>query len=81
MKWVTWKNIGVDRMACIWLMISIQYAPSSTIFSTPRTWPATLLSRRRVSTFFLASIVAPGIPPHRGWVKYGYFTAFFAIVN
>jgi hypothetical protein len=20
MKWVTWKNIGVDRMACIWLI-------------------------------------------------------------
>jgi hypothetical protein len=22
MKWVTWKNIGVDRMACIWLIRS-----------------------------------------------------------
>ena len=21
MKWVTWKNIGVDRMACIWLIL------------------------------------------------------------
>ena len=20
MKWVTWKNIGIDRMACIWLI-------------------------------------------------------------
>ena len=20
MKWVTWKNIGVDRMACVWLI-------------------------------------------------------------
>ncbi len=20
MKWITWKNIGVDRMACIWLI-------------------------------------------------------------
>src|SRR5690348_1756309 len=20
MKWVTWENIGVDRMACIWLI-------------------------------------------------------------
>lgn len=20
MKWVTWKNIGVDRMACIWMI-------------------------------------------------------------
>ena len=20
MKWVTWKNIGVDRMACLWLI-------------------------------------------------------------
>ncbi len=20
MRWVTWKNIGVDRMACIWLI-------------------------------------------------------------
>ena len=20
MKWVTWKNIGVDRMACAWLI-------------------------------------------------------------
>ena len=20
MKWVTWKNIGVDRMGCIWLI-------------------------------------------------------------
>lgn len=20
MKWVTWENIGVDRMACIWLL-------------------------------------------------------------
>jgi hypothetical protein len=21
MKWVTWKNIGVDRMACAWLIL------------------------------------------------------------
>jgi len=20
MKWVTWKNIGVDRMACAWII-------------------------------------------------------------
>lgn len=20
MKWVTWKNIGIDRMACVWLI-------------------------------------------------------------
>jgi hypothetical protein len=20
MKWITWKNLGVDRMACIWLI-------------------------------------------------------------
>jgi hypothetical protein len=21
MKWVTWENIGIDRMACIWLIL------------------------------------------------------------
>lgn len=21
MKWVTWQNIGIDRMACIWLIL------------------------------------------------------------
>ena len=23
MKWVTWENIGVDRMACAWLILRI----------------------------------------------------------
>ena len=34
MKWVTWENIGVDRMACIWL-IRRQIDPASEFFFLP----------------------------------------------
>lgn len=34
MKWVTWENIGVDRMACIWL-IQKYIDPEATFFFVP----------------------------------------------
>lgn len=39
MKWVTWENIGVDRMACAWL-IRRQIDPKAEFFFIPRgEWP------------------------------------------
>jgi len=35
MKWVTWKNIGVDRMACAWL-IRRWIDPQAEFFFIPR---------------------------------------------
>jgi hypothetical protein len=35
MKWVTWKNIGVDRMACAWL-IRRWIDPKAAFFFIPR---------------------------------------------
>lgn len=34
MKWVTWENIGVDRMACIWL-IQKYIDPEAEFFFVP----------------------------------------------
>ncbi|MEW6085750.1 MAG: chromate resistance protein ChrB domain-containing protein [Chloroflexota bacterium] len=34
MKWVTWENIGVDRMACIWL-IKKHIDPKAEFFFVP----------------------------------------------
>lgn len=38
MKWVTWENIGVDRMACAWL-IRWQIDPEAKFLFIPRGAP------------------------------------------
>lgn len=38
MKWVTWENIGVDRMACAWL-IRKQIDPEAKFLFIPRGTP------------------------------------------
>ena len=35
MKWVTWENVGVDRMACAWL-IRKQIDPKATFLFVPK---------------------------------------------
>lgn len=37
MKWVTWENIGVDRMACIWLIRRFVDPAAEFVFVPPRT--------------------------------------------
>jgi hypothetical protein len=39
MKWVTWKNILVDRMACIWLIHRWIDPQAEFLFITPGTKP------------------------------------------
>jgi len=39
MKWVTWENIGVDRMACIWLIRRWIDPKAEFLFVTPTTIP------------------------------------------
>jgi hypothetical protein len=35
MKWVTWENIGVDRMGCAWLIKRFIDADAEFLFVTP----------------------------------------------
>ena len=51
MKWVTWKNIGVDRMACIWLIrrwidpaAEFSFIPVGAKFLNILVWTAFVLS-------------------------------------
>lgn len=42
MKWVTWQNVGIDRMACAWL-IRRWIDPQAEFIFVPegsKTWPA-----------------------------------------
>lgn len=39
MKWVTWQHIGVDRMACIWLILRKIDPQAEFIFIPPGTKP------------------------------------------
>jgi hypothetical protein len=38
-KWVTWENIGVDRMACIWLIRRFIDPEAELMFVHPKTQP------------------------------------------
>ena len=39
MKWVTWEHIGVDRLACIWLIRRFIDPAAEFVFVHPRTQP------------------------------------------
>ena len=41
MKWVTWENVGVDRMACAWLVRRFIDPQAEFVFIPPgsRSWP------------------------------------------
>jgi hypothetical protein len=43
MKWVTWENVGVDRMACAWLIRRFIDPKAEFIFIPvgAKTWPKT----------------------------------------
>ena len=35
MKWVTWENVGVDRMACAWLIMRFIDSEAEFVFVSP----------------------------------------------
>ncbi|MCF8567420.1 chromate resistance protein [Alicyclobacillus tolerans] len=39
MKWVTWENVGVDRMACAWLIKRFIDAEAEFVFVSPGAKP------------------------------------------
>ena len=39
MKWVTWQNVGVDRMACAWLILRFIDTKAKFIFVSAGTKP------------------------------------------
>ena len=39
MKWLTWENIGIDRMACVWLIGRFIDSESQILYVAPCTSP------------------------------------------